>query len=436
MRIRVFAATVILAGRLPAQAPALTRAQMQEDLAWFRRDVFAVEQSYTPAARAQAAQRLDALEHSLGRVTPIAFEMEIARIVALADNGHSNVFAMSRSRWSNHVQIRMATFGSELRVMQAAPANADLLGAKLAAIDGVPIAAVRDSGRTLFGGVPAWRDRTIALFMESPDQLHVLGIARSPAAADYSFVTEKGQAITRRLAGEPNVAGGPPPDFLLYGERDGGWSALKPPSFPWSLQDPETSFRWRSAPDLDAMVIQLRRIVDGPGQPILAFLDEMKAKIAADHPRNLIVDLRMNSGGNLNNTRDFMKALPAMVPGRIFVITGPGTFSAAISTTGYLKQAAPERVSIVGEEAGDRLVFFAEGRPASAPNSGMMIGIATQRHDYRNGCKAFSDCHGPVIRFPIAIPTLAPDIPAPLTFADWKAGRDPAFEAVARTLKR
>ena len=420
---------------LSAQAPALTPGQMKQDLDWFRANVFGVEQSYTPATRSEAERRLSALEAAIPRTSPIAFEMEIARIVALADNGHSNVFAFSRSRWSNHIPLRFTTFGDEFRVMRASPAHADLLGARLTAVDVIPVAAIRDSGRTLFGGVPAWRDRTLPKFLESPDQLYVLGIARSAKAADYSFVTDAGKTITTRLVAGMGDSGGPQPDVLLYGERDPGWSSVTPtPS--WSLQDPETSFRWRPAPELGGLVIQMRRIVDGPGQSILAFLDSMKTKIAADHPRNVVIDLRMNGGGNLNNARDFVKTLPGMVPGRVFVITGPGTFSAAISTTGYLKQAAPERVTIVGEEAGDRLVFFAEGRPGSAPNSGMVIGIATQRHDYRGGCKAFTDCHGPVIRFPIAIPTLAPDLPAPLTFADWKAGRDPAIEAITRAVRR
>ncbi len=162
----------------------------------------------------------------------------------------------------------------------------------------------------------------------------------------------------------------------------------------------------------------------------------MTEKVRAEPPRNLVVDLRLNSGGNLQNARDFMSGLPALVSGRIFVITAPSTFSAAISSVGYLKQAAPDRVTIVGEEAGDRLVFFAEGRPASAPNSKMMIGVATQRHDYQNGCKGYTDCHGPVVQFPIAVPTLQPGIPAPLRFADWVAGRDPALEAIKAALKR
>ena len=420
---------------LAAQAPTLTAAQLKEDLDWFRANVLAVEQSYSTGARAEAERRLAALEGSLPRTSPLAFTMELGRIVALADNGHSNLFAGTRGRWANRIPLRLTNFGNEFRVMRAAVAHQDLLGASLVAIDGVPVAVARDSGRTLFGGTPVWRDRNLPLFLESPAQLNVLGIARGAESAEYSFVLESGRTVKRRIAADASGTFGPPPDFLLYAEQDAALKSLVPAALPWSLRDASMTFRSRLAPEIDGMVIQLRRIVDGSGQSISAFLEEMRATIAREHPRNLVVDLRLNSGGNLNNTRDFMKALPSLVPGRIFVITGPGTFSAAISTTGYLKQAAPDRVSIVGEEAGDRLVFFAEGRPATAPNTGVMIGVATQRHDYRDGCKAFTDCHGPVIRFPISVPTLVPDIPAPLTFADWKAGRDPALEAIKRALK-
>lgn len=434
MRFALF--ILALPAGLAAQAPSLPTERLKEDLDWFRTSVLAVEKAYTPAARAEAERRLSALDASLSRTSTIAFELELARIVALADNGHSNAFAGTRARWSNRVPLRMTTFGDEFRVMKAIAAHSDLLGARLVAIDGVPVAAVRDSGRTLFGGTPVWRDRNLPLFLESPDQLHVLGIARESQSAEYTFQTEAGRTVKRKIAADMSATGGPPPDLLLYAQPDPAFRIVTPARTPWSLDEPFTVFRSRQAPEIDGLVIQMRRIVDGPGQPILEFLEQMKTKIAAEHPRNLVLDLRMNSGGNLNNARDFVKALPSLVPGRIFVITGPGTFSAAISTTGYLEQEAPTRVSIVGEEVGDRLVFFAEGRPATAPNTGIMIGVATQRHDYRGGCKEFTDCHGPVIRFPIAVPTLVPDIPAPLTWADWKAGRDAAMDAIVRALKR
>jgi hypothetical protein len=418
----------------------LTADLMREDIAWFRESVFRVEQSYSPAARAEAERRLTKLEGAMNSLTPVAFEVEIARIVALADNGHSNVNAGGRARRHNRVPLRFVTFGDEFRVLRAASSHADLLGAKLVAIDGRPIGAVRDSARTLFGGTPAWRDRSVPWFLESPAQMHALVVARDAAAAEYAFETTAGKRVDRRIVGDgPDATLSPPPDLLLYAalppSGDASWQAIVPPTLPWSLRDPQTFFRWRMAPEVDGLVIQLRRVVDGAGMSILTFLGEMTAMVREKRPRNVVIDMRLNSGGDLNNARDFMTGLPELVPGRIFVLTGPSTFSAAISSVGYLEQAAPTKVTIVGEEVGDRLVFFAEGRPATAPNSRMTIGIATQRHDYMNGCRAFTDCHGPVIRFPIAVPTLRPDLPAPLTFDAWRAGRDPAMEAVEKALK-
>jgi hypothetical protein len=101
---------------------------------------------------------------------------------------------------------------------------------------------------------------------------------------------------------------------------------------------------------------------------------------------------------------------------------------------GYLKQAAPDRVTIVGEAVGDRLNFFAEGKTVTLAHSKEAVLFATERHDYRNGCRTLDDCHRQVVTRPIAVPTLDPDIPAPWTIEAYRAARDPAMEAVAAAL--
>ncbi len=173
---------------------------------------------------------------------------------------------------------------------------------------------------------------------------------------------------------------------------------------PWSVREWPTRFRWREAPELDGVVVDLRQNVDGAGQPIRAFLDSVTRVLTARKPCNIVLDLRFNGGGNLNNTRDFVQSLPALASGKIFVLTSPYTFSAAISTAGYAKQAAPERVRLVGEGVGDRLIVFAEGRPVDLPNSGIGIGVTRERHPYATGCRPFTDCHAAVVQFPIAVP--------------------------------
>lgn len=77
----------------------------------------------------------------------------------------SNVNAGGRARKFNRVPIRLTTFGDEFRVLRAAKPNADLLGARL---------------------------------LESPAQMHTLGVAREAAAAEYAFETTAGQRVERR----------------------------------------------------------------------------------------------------------------------------------------------------------------------------------------------------------------------------------------------
>jgi hypothetical protein len=64
-----------------------------------------------------------------------------------------------------------------------------------------------------------------------------------------------------------------------------------------------------------------------------------------------------------------------------------------------------------------------------------MVLNATERHDYVTGCRNIENCHGSVVRNPVSVPTLAPDIEAPWTLETYLAGRDPAMEAVAGALR-
>src|SRR6185295_2038442 len=92
-------------------------------------------------------------------------------------------------------------FGTDFRVLRAATASADLLGARLTGVDGHPMSELIDSARTLAGGLPAWRDRLASILFESPEQLHAMGLAKNAESATYSFVDTKGRTIERQLAG-------------------------------------------------------------------------------------------------------------------------------------------------------------------------------------------------------------------------------------------
>jgi hypothetical protein len=430
-------------GGAPKPMVPLTPATMRADLTVMREQFVMKDAAFTPETRQAALARIARLENAADTLHRPYFELEIARIAALADNGHSNSPGVMRSYRFNRAGIRLTPFGQDFYVLGVQSAFADLLGAKLVSIDGHPASQLRDIGRTLTGGTTGWRDRYVSYFLESPEQMHALGAINNADAATYGFELADGRKLQRRIVADapdtiPSFA---PASRWMSGTpftNDGKqWKTMfTEQSAPWAQREWGNRFRWREAPEIDGVVVELRQNVDAGPQSILVFLDSMERMLTKRKPVNVVLDMRLNGGGNLNTTRNFVQKLPSLASGRLFVLTSPYTFSAAISTVGYLKQAAPERVSIVGEEIGDRLQFFAEGRPIDLPNSGVGIGVTTERHDYKTGCKPFSDCHGAVVRNPISVPTLSPDIAAPWTIQAFRAGRDPGMEAVQSALGR
>ena len=446
MRLRTCTSLLLLV--ISVSAPALLHAQAlsedarRADLAQFRSEFFERDASYAPDARALAEARLAQLERDAAAATdPTRFALELAQIAALADNGHTLSFAGPRLARSNRVAIRLVPFGEQFFVLRARQADADLLGARLLAIDDMPIQQLRELAHSLTGGVPAWRDRSAPFFLESPQQLHALGASTTADRARYRFISTGGAIIERRLQAEPPDAQRPRADTqrLLLPEVGTGvsdWLGLLPlAQAPWSLREAEKRFRWRHDAELNALVVDMRLTHNTQTQKIADFIATVATALHELKPRNLVLDLRQNGGGDLTRARDFAQSLPAAVPERLFVLTSPWTFSAAISTAAYLKQAAPERVSIVGEAVGDRLLFFAEGRPITLKHSGEVLLMATERHDYLDGCRAYTDCHAPVRQRPISVPSLAPDIAAPWTLEAYRAGVDPAMQVVAQALR-
>ena len=143
------------------------------------------------------------------------------------------------------------------------------------------------------------------------------------------------------------------------------------------------------------------------------------------------LDLRGNGGGNYTHTWGFAHALPGLVApgGHISVLTDSLTFSAAITTAAFIKEAGGDRVSIIGEPVGDRLAFFSEGSKGCLPHLKACVFFQRGKHDYAHACTDWRQCFWLNWIYPVRVRTLQPDVLVPLRFEDWDAGRDAAYQA-------
>lgn len=399
------------------------------DLEAFETGVLIADQSYSPEARTEAIARFEALEAEAGTMSDPEFELALAEIIALADNGHSIIWATSWATSYPRLAVRFLIADDGLHVADASPAHADLIGARVETLAGHDLDSLRAIWSRYSSGQEGWRDQFMYFFLESPAILHAAGLSR---AAD---------AVGLTLADGRSAEIGTSEDWPAL---EGLWAVL-PPSRklelyeagrvagePLYLQEPDCYYRLVDLPARDAVYIQFRANVDFDGRYDMA--EAARAAIAqlqVRRPRFVIVDQRFNLGGDLNTTRDLMQAIPGIVgpEGHVFAIISGRTFSAGISSVGYLEQAGGEHVTIVGAPVGDRLEFWSEADPVELPQLGSHIGLATERHNYRTGCPE-PDCHGSVQVNPIRVDDLDPDYRPAFTYEDFVFGRDPYLEAV------
>ncbi len=421
--------------------PATALQAQSQDLDYFGK-LMALDRSFSPAARARAQERLDQLKALPDPLPPARQKVALMQIMALADNGHSKVQAItSTDQAALGEPIRVTRFSDGFYVMRARPAYRALLGSRIEAIDGTPFDQVLQKLESLRGGTQSWRRENAASLIVLHDTLYGLGIARDPAVSNWTMRRPDGEAVTLALTATP--LGKTPnlpvttrwlsPEPLKGGDQD--WISYRPASgrLPDSLGDPDRHFARFAAGC--AVAIRLQAISDMGDQKLAPFLESTQAALNAHPPCAAIVDLRGNGGGDYTQAWGFAHALPKLVPpaGRIYVLTDAGTFSAAITTTAFLKDAGGDRVVIVGEPVGDRLSFYGEGRMACLPNSKICVNYQLGKHDYAKPCQG-PDCYWVNWLFPVRVKSLEPNVTIPRSFAAWNQGHDPAYEWVLKAV--
>ncbi|GLQ88866.1 S41 family peptidase [Dyella flagellata] len=413
----------------------------RQDLNYFTK-VIALDRAFSPAARKATEARLADLISLPDALPSPKLHVALMQLMALADNGHSRVAAIS-DEGTRMVPLRVTRFAEGYYVTRAAPAYRDMLGGRVDSIDGHMIDQILPQLDTLRGGVVGFRRENDAAFLVVQDLLYGLGIATNPDASTWTVTLPDGRTVTHRLAAYAKRKG----DSMPSSERwlspepnkdsdEPDWSAYHPQSamLPETWRDFDNPYRLFSAEGSCAKVVRLQSIGDADGQKIAPFLVATEAALRATPPCAVILDLRGDGGGDYTNTWHFSHALPNLLAprGRIFVLTDSLTFSAAITTAAFVKDAGGDRVTIVGEPVGDRLSFFSEGGRACLPNLKVCAFYQTAKHDYAHPCYSWRECFWLNWFYPVRVKTLQPDYIVPLRFEDWNAGRDAAYETALR----
>jgi hypothetical protein len=179
------------------------------------------------------------------------------------------------------------------------------------------------------------------------------------------------------------------------------------------LQAPLDYHRLIPLPEQHALYAQLNMVTDTDKGTLTDFGRRILDQVRASNPRAIILDLRLNQGGNgdLRNglIADLIRAQDADT--RLFVLTGRGTFSASEFILEDLDRLTD--AVFIGEPASSRPISYGDAYQAKLPNSGIAV---------RSSIRYWQSGQDERPYIPI-------DLATPFSFADYVAGRDPALEA-------
>jgi tetratricopeptide (TPR) repeat protein len=367
-----------------------------------------------------AVRSLDARIPSLARHQIL---VEMARIVAMVGDGHTNLAPTRDPRVGFRTYpLRLYLFADGLAVRAASREHADVVGAKVVRIGSSSADQAYRAVRELIGRDNEMDARFFAPhLLVMPEVLHALGLIDD--MEDAAFTLDVGGTIrtlrlssagpAELLAPETDTTWMPRPE--LVDARDG---AARPT--PLWLQAPQDRYRFVPLPEAKAVYVQYNQVGDKEGgETIAAFADRLLAFLDANPVERLVLDLRLNRGGNGELNRPLLVALIRARrvdrPGGLFVLVGRSTWSAAQFLVNDLEKYT--HAIFVGEPTGGKVNAFGDSSRITLPHSGVTVRVSTLwwQGDERDGR-----------------PWTAPQVAADLALADYRANVDPALDAALR----
>jgi hypothetical protein len=413
---------------------------MREDISILRTQWAPFDKSLTAEQRVLLDRATDDVLARSDQLSVPDFTLAIMRIAAIPRNGHT------RARVGailHDLPIRAWWFADGLYVVSVHSRFANLLGSRIDAFGPLTPSAALARAAPFISGTDQRIRYLSAVYLMYPELLRHIGVAADADDVPLTLRLPDGSTRIVHLGRAESPDPGDRHDPALS-----GYSALIP-------DDARLAGRWlhvldhvRHRPAIYAPPVDLAQHWIGDGGDILYIrcnfvlsldqtpLDQkllfgvLQANVVPRRPRFVIVDLRLNNGGNFFNTILFAEALPRLLPpdGRIFVLVSRATFSAALVTAAMLKGHSGDRVTLIGEIMGDDSRFWAENRDVTLPNSRIALSYSTGFHDWTGGC-ADPQCYWPVVAFGTRTASLEPVVRIEPNFADYAAGRDPVLDA-------
>jgi tetratricopeptide (TPR) repeat protein len=370
--------------------------------------------------------QLSAMKSRIPALSDGQIHAELTRLVASLGDGHTQFHAPEADLASRlALPLRFYLFEEGLHVVAAHPDYQALLGARVVGIDNRSIEHVTERLKPFLS-----LDNEYGVLEQVPYRLratpllHAVGLAARPDQVELTIAAEDGTERTVTVAA---VEGVDPRELWQHGAAPAGWGffpavAGVPPLW---LQNTAAPYWFCSLPEQSAIYFQFNAVIDAEEEHLADFGTRLADAVEADGVNRLVIDMRLNSGGNtfleIPLLRYLWRSEKLRAEGALFVLIGRRTFSAGQNFVTLIERFA--RPIFIGEPTGSSPNFVGESVTCLLPYSGAKVTISDLYHqsswpmDYRTW--------------------IPPHIYLPPTFASFAVGRDPQLElALAEPAER
>ena len=337
----------------------------------------------------------------------------LMRIAALVGDGHTRVDPRKDKAFAfRSLPLKLYWFDDGIFVRAASPEYRDLVGARIEAVGGVPVAqAIARTSEIVSKETLSSARLMVPLYLAMPDILHALDLSKNRSTATLTMI-RKGKRWSVELPAE-EVAEMWPPDTDASFMTPAGWIDARTGPQPMWLQAPLDYHRLIPVPDARLLYAQLNMVSGTKDETLKAFGQRIFDQARATNPKAVVLDLRLNQGGYGDLRNAFIPWLIRTedVDTRLFVLVARGSFSASQFILDDLERLTD--AVLIGEPASSRPTGYGDAYKSTLPNSGIAVRTSIKYWQSGQDKRPFT---------PI-------DIAAPLTFADYVAGRDPGLAA-------
>lgn len=357
--------------------------------------------------REKFESELKALDVRLEKLDNRQIILELARIAALIHEGHTRVNLPRDGEWKfERYKIEFFVYEDGLYVQSAPKELGNIAGKRVLKIGDIPadraITLVRpfihrDNDMTVKALLPS--------FLNTPEILEHTGILK--AGDDLSLTVEdKSSPVTvtiKRAHSNTSTEWRPAAD-----------PGIKPPLY---LQKTSDNYWFEYLEPRKTVYVQFNSVRDKREETIAQFADRLYKFVRDNAVEKLVLDIRLNDGGNSRLAMPLLEALIRSEKinqrGRFFTIIGRDTFSAAMVFAVELENHT--QVTFVGEPTGGAPNQYGEMLGFHLPNSNLFVNYAAY----------YFQTAGPFDNRP----WLAPSVAVPPTMDAFTKRGDPALQA-------